>query len=408
MYVVKWLFISAVIGGLVGSASAGFLHSLDWATAYRENHLWLIALLPIGGFLVGLLYLCYGKNIEGGNNVWLNALHQPSHTIPFKMAPFVYLGTILSHLLGASAGREGTALQMASAICSQLGKPLKISASEKKILLIAAIAAGFGSVFGTPLAGAIFALEVALLGRLNYEAIFPAFISAILADIVCKLWQVNHTQYPVLTVPPISFLNLIYCLIAGLVFGVCAAIFSKCMHWLSGVFKVKIVYAPLRPLLGGVLIASAVFAMGSTMYIGLGIPTILALFSQPLPAYTFALKMAFTVITLSAGFKGGEVTPLFFIGAALGNALFYFIPLPLELLAAMGFVAVFAGASNAPLACIVLGIELFGIDCGVFVSIACVVAYLLSGHTGIYTRQQIGEAKHNNFKNDEGKYLHDL
>ncbi len=392
----------------MGSASAGFLHSLDWVTTYRQNHLWLIALLPIGGFLVGLLYHHYGKNIAAGNNVWLNALHQPSQTIPFKMAPFVYLGTIISHLLGASAGREGTALQMASAICSQLGRLLKISASEKKILLIAAIAAGFGSVFGTPLAGAIFALEVALIGSLKYDAVFPAFISAILADIVCKLWQVNHTQYPALTVPPISFLNLIYCLIAGIAFGICAAVFSKSMRWLSGVFKAKIAYAPLRPLLGGVLIASAVFAMGSTTYIGLGIPTILASFGQPLPAYTFALKMVFTIITLSAGFKGGEATPLFFIGAALGNALFYFIPLPLQLLAAMGFVAVFAGATNTPLACIVMAMELFGAGCGVFAAIACVVAYLSSGHTGIYTRQQIGEAKHSNFKNDEGKYLHDF
>jgi H+/Cl- antiporter ClcA len=181
--------------------------------------------------------------------------------------------------------------------------------------------------------------------------------------------------------------------LAGIAFGICAATFSKVIHWTGSVFKSNIKYPPLRPVVGGIIVAAAVFAMGTTRYIGLGIPTIVESFEKQLPLYDFALKMAFTIITLSAGFKGGEVTPLFFIGATLGSALSLFIPLPFGLLAGMGFVAVFAGATNTPLACMLMGIELFGAECGVYVAIACVVSYLISGHTGIYTKQRVGEMK---------------
>lgn len=407
-YVLKWTAISLLIGTCIGTASAGFLQSLDWATDFREANLWVIALLPICGFLIGALYHYFGKDAEPGNNLLIDTIMEPKQVIPFRMAPFVYLGTIATHFFGGSAGREGTALQMAGSIADQFTKPLRLSAPDRKILITAAVAGGFGSVFGTPLAGAIFAIEFSLIGRIRYNALFPAFITAIIADIVTKLWNTPHTHYQISLIPDVSLLHVAYAIAAGICFGLCAKTFSVVMHRISSLFKAKIVYPPFRPVFGGIIVACAVWALGTTKYIGLGIPTILEAFEHQLPAYDFALKMALTIVTLSAGFKGGEVTPLFFIGATLGNALGLFVPLPTGLLAGMGFVAVFAGATNTPIACSMMAIELFGVESGVFVSIACVVSYLFSGHNSIYRRQVIGEPKNRRLSHQEGKRLNEL
>ena len=407
-YILKWTFICLVLGLCIGSVSAFFLQTLAWATDFRVNNIWLISLLPIGGFCIGLLYYYFGKEVEGGNNLLIDTIHDPQKIIPLRMAPLVYIGTIATHFFGGSAGREGTALQMAGAIADQFSKPFRLNKRDRRILIIAAISAGFGAVFGTPLAGAIFGLEVYLIGRLKYDAIFPAFAAAIMADLVTKLWQTEHTYYQIDLIPNLSFLHLLYAVIAGIIFGLCAAIFSKTIHKVSALFKSKITYPPLRPFVGGMIVVFAVWAIGTTSYIGLGIPTIVRSFHEQMPVYDFALKMVFTIITLSAGFKGGEVTPLFFIGATLGSALSFFLPLPVGLLAGMGFVAVFAGATNTPIACCIMAMELFGAECGVYAGIACVISYLISGHQSIYTRQMVGEPKHPRLTAHQGKRLNDL
>ncbi|MND90587.1 H(+)/Cl(-) exchange transporter ClcA [compost metagenome] len=316
------------------------------------------------------------------------------------MAPMIWFTTLITHIVGGSAGREGTAVQMGGSIADQLTHLFKFRPRDRKVILIAGIAAGFASVFGTPLAGTIFGLEVLIIGQLSYTAILPSLLSAVIADQVCRAWNVGHTHYHIDAIPLLNHWGILSAIVAGILFGITAMLFSKIMHKISAFFKKRISYAPIRPMIGGLLLMGIICLLKwiapdyATRYLGLGIPIIVESFGQQVSFIDFAAKLLFTAFTLGVGFKGGEVTPLFFIGATLGSALSFFLPLPVGLLAGMGFVSVFAGAANTPLACIVMGCELFGIQAGVFIAIACIVSFLFSGNSGIYSAQKAGNYKH--------------
>lgn len=390
----KWILICALIGILSGSASAFFLVSLEWVTQFRIHHNWIIWLLPFGGFMVGLSYYYWGESVAKGNNLLLEEYENPKKVIPFKMAPLVLLGTLLTHLFGGSAGREGTAVQMGGAIADQFTKFFQLDTSERKILIILGISAGFASIFGTPLAGAIFALEVLYFSKINFKSILLSFLVAYVAYFTVEFWEIKHTHYSIPVVPEFSLNNIIFTLIVGVLSGFAALLFSRSTHFWGSLFSKNIKYPPLRPVIGGVVLAIAIAGFGFTKFSGLGVPVIVDSFSNPNQWYDFLLKILFTGFTLGAGFKGGEVTPLFFVGATLGSALSTVIPMPIALLAGIGFVAVFSGATHTPIACTIMGMELFGIAPGIFIAIACTIAYFSSGSVGIYKSQIVKGAKY--------------
>jgi len=381
--------------GLVGSATAWFLIALDFVTIWRTNHIWVVNFLPLIGLGIGFAYHYFGADAKKGNDLILE-IHQATETasttntksfsikpIPLIMAPLIFISSLLTHLGGGSAGREGTAVQMGGAIADQFTSIFKLTTAERKTILIMGVSAGFAAVFGTPWAAAIFALEIMSFKKIKFENIIPSFLAAFGAHYICLAWQVKHTVYSIDIIPSITISALSWTLLAGIIFGLAAFLFTYTGNIFKGLFA-KIKFEPMRPFIGGIIIALFIVVANSTKYIGLGIPSIMDAFNTPAGSFDFALKLLLTSLTLSAGFKGGEVTPLFFIGATLGNVLIWFIPLPMALLAGMGFVSVFAGATHCVIASIIMGIELFGIQAGMYVGIASLVAYFASGRNGIY------------------------
>ncbi|HTB22982.1 MAG TPA: chloride channel protein [bacterium] len=407
-YLLKWLLIALAVSVAAGSASAALLASLDWATAWRESHLWILLGLPPAGFAVGWLYLKYGRDVERGNNLLIDEIHDPRTRLPRRMTPMIFLGTVASHLFGASVGREGSAVQMGGTLADQLALPLRLDPEERRILIMCGISAGFGSIFGVPMSGALFGLEVLSIGKLRYNAIFPCFVASLCANLVTKAWGIHHSVYQIGPVPDFGLDGMAKALAAGAAFGLVAMAFARTTHALSAFAKRLVPYAPMRPFWGGCVVLMGTAALGSTAYLGLGLPAIAQSFSGQVRPFDFLGKFLFTTLSLGAGFKGGEVTPLFYIGATLGNALAPLLALPAPLMAGMGFVAVFAGAANTPLASTFMAFELFGPQAGVFAGLACVASYLFSGHAGIYSAQRLGQHKYRGDNPAENPPLVDL
>ena len=407
---IRWAVALGVMAMAVGSAVALFLWSLDAATRLRFDHPWLLFLLPVAGMLVGAMYKHFGKEAEGGNNLLFDQIHEPGGGVPLRMAPLILISTVITHLFGGSAGREGTAVQMGGGLAGGVARWFRLSHGEVKLLLMAGIAAGFGAVFGTPLAGTVFAIEVLAVGHMRSRALVPCLISAVIGDWSCHAWGIGHTHYHLGFMNDVAAPAHLFHLEAGLVlkvlaaavvFGLASRLFSELSHEAGALAKRLCPSAILRPAIGGLLVIGLVYALGTRDYLGLGVwsqdpgaPVISSFFSDStFRPWAWWWKMVFTIVTLSTGFKGGEVTPLFFIGAGLGHALSAVVGAPVDLFAALGFIAIFAGATNTPLACTLMGIELFGASNGVYFALACFVAYYCSGHSGIYMAQRFAEAK---------------
>lgn len=410
-YLIRWTLTVIPVAVAIGSLVAFFLWLLGWAIHYRFAHPWLLYLLPLAGVMIHFLYKLYGQSAERGNNLIIDEIHEPGAGVPKRMAPLILVTTVITHLFGGSAGREGTAVQIGGSLANLFAGWFKLAEADKKTMLTAGVAAGFGAVFGTPLTGAIFALEVIAIGRIQYTALLPCLIAGLIGDVTVSAWGVKHTLYHIDAVStsqtaygihsPLNFVLLAKVITASAVFGLVSFAFAKGVHLIKNTFLKLIRTGWLIPFCGGVIIIALTYVLGKPDYLSLGVDaeypgavTIVSAFKAGgADAFSWLWKLIYTCITLGTGFKGGEVTPLFYIGATLGNTLAQLMNAPIGLFAALGFIAVFAGATNTPLACTLMGIELFGGEYAVFFAVACFTAYFFSGEGGIYSAQRVAVPK---------------
>lgn len=392
----------SLVGLMAGLASGAFLWMLERVIQLREGHLWLLWLLPVFGLISAWLYKRFGQAAEAGNRLVLDEVIDFQGRVPSRMAPLVLVGTLLSHLGGASVGREGTAVQMGASLARSLGKLhgtrwgawLRLTESRQRLLLMAGVAGGFGSLFGTPVAGAVFGMEVIAIGKLHYEGLIICAAASFVGDWVCRGLGAPHARFLVEALPWSAGLGL-KLLAFALPVALVAGGFSEASHGLARWVRQRISHPLLRPFVGGLLILGLVLVFRRTDFLNLGTiwfqPVLTGV--GPIPSWAFAAKFLFTVVALGFGFKGGEVTPLFAIGALLGAACAPLLGVPVPYLGALGFAAVFATASNTPIASLLLGAELFGAAFLAPLALICFPAYILVGHRGIYGAHRVETPK---------------
>lgn len=393
LYMAKWLLITAVLGAFMGSLSAFFLESLTFVTDIRLAHTWLLFLLPISGALFAYLYTYHGGLSSRGNNLVIDQGNGGEEKIPLRLIPLTLFGTITTHLFGGSVGREGTAVQMGGALADNVARGLKLNKIERDILIISGISAGFSSVFGTPLAGTLFGLEVLAIGKIRTEAIFPSFFAAVFADLVTKSFGVQHLHYQMGKIPAWSIGLFFKLIVAGIAFGIIGWVFSRSIVFLKARYAQWIPNPVWRNFIGGAVVVAAALMLQTQRYLGLSLPLLQEAFNNEAHVYDFIGKLFFTVISLGAGYQGGEVTPLFEIGATLGATLAPLLQLSVPFLAGLGFIGVFSGATNTPIACFVMGIELFGDQAAVYFFMICLISFMCSGNSGIYSAQKVAVKK---------------
>ena len=389
----QWLVLGTLVGVAAGIASAAFLGLLELVTDYRNAHETIIFALPFAGIVMGLVLQKWGGPVRGGNNLVIDTVHDDSDKIPISVVPAILGGTVLTHLFGGSAGREGAAVQMGAALADEISHRLCVRRATRTQLLAAGIAGGFGSVFGTPVAGAIFGLEVVHLGALKYTSLVPALVAAVVGDLTARALGARHSAFPQVPALPLDPVLLLKWIFVGVLVALVAVLFVEATHRLRAQLELRVPALWLRMFFGGLAVVGLWQLLGTSDYLGLGVPFINRCFVEPVPSYSFALKLLFTAVTLGCGFLGGEVTPLFFIGAALGNAIAGPLGLPLALAVGVCMAAVFAAASNTPLALSIMAVELLGANVLPHVVVVCVVAYLMSGHRSIYPSQRLVSEK---------------
>ena len=388
----KWLVLAALVGCVVGPLGGAFGLALNWANATRGAHPWLLYLLPVAGLVIVFLYHRFDPDGGGSTNQIFVSVreHKP---LTLRTAPLIFVSTVATHLFGGSSGREGAALLLGGSVSGQLGRALRLENRDCRLMTMCGMAGAFSAIFGTPLAATIFTLEVVDVGSMQYAALLPCLVSALLGVFISGKMGLAPEAFVLQAEAAPTPDNLVRVIILGALLAALSIFFCELLHVTPKLYRNFFPNIYLRVAAGGVLIIALTKLLGTTDYNGAGAAVIEAAIDGEAVPYAFLLKMLFTALTLGAGFKGGEIVPIFFTGATFGCVAAPLLGLPPQLGAALGMVALFCGCTNSPLASICLAIEVFGGQCVSLFALACAVSYMLSSYFSLYREQHFLHSK---------------
>ena len=389
----KWITFSILSGILIGMVSSTFFYCLKFVTDERQKHPWIIFMLPLGGVMIVLLYRMLHNENDSGTNLIISAIHSNAE-VPLRMAPSIFISTIITHFFGGSAGREGAALQLGGSIGNSLGKAFKFNAKDKHIMIMCGMSASFSALFGTPMAAAIFSMEVISVGIMHYSALLPCVISSLVAHGVATYFDISQELFFLSNIPSFNISSAIKISILAVLCALISVVFCIMLHKSEYYYKKYFKNPYIRISVGGVFIIILTLIVGDQTYNGAGIGTISQCINGRVNYEAFILKMLFTVLTLGAGYKGGEIVPSFFIGASFGCLFGQLIGFNPSLCTAIGMTAVFCGVTNCPITSLLISFELFGYEGMPYFLLAIAFSYVLSGYYGLYKSQKIMYSKY--------------
>jgi len=390
---IKWLFIASMIGVIVGAVAAAFGHALIAVNHFRAENPLIILGLPFAGLLIVFLYRYFKDQDDGGTNMVIASIHS-STRIPFRMAPLIFATTVITHLFGGSAGREGAAIQLGGSIANKIGKRIKLNQNDQHIIVMCGMSAGFSALFGTPMAATIFSLEVVSVGIMHYSALVPCVTASMVGHFVAEFFKMPPEVFPVAVVPEMAPVIFGKTVLLAALFGAVSVVFCLIMHSTEHLLAHHMKNPYVKISVSGVLILVLCGLLGSDMYLGSGMHIIEEIFHHGhTDTFAFLLKMIFTALTIGAGFKGGEIVPSLTIGAAFGCVIAPLFGFDVPLAAAMGMIGVFCGVTNCPIASLLISFELFGFDGMPYYLTTVAVSYMISGYYGLYHAQRIMYSK---------------
>lgn len=389
---IKWILIALLVGGIVGLIASGFYYSMTFVTKFRMSHDFMIFLLPIGGCIIIAFYHLLGVKAVKGTNLVISSIRS-DEPIPFKMAPLIFGSTVITHLVGGSAGREGAALQLGGSIAQQIGRILHLDDKDLHIITMAGMSAAFTTLFGTPITATLFSMEVVSVGLMYYAALIPCAFSSIVAYSVAHYFHIAPEHFSIVSIPKYSALTFGKVMILGILCAILSIIFCTLLHQASHFFSDHFKNSYFKVLTGSVILIT-LYLIFSRDYAGAGMNIIEKAIEGDVKAEAFILKMIFTAITLGCGFKGGEIVPSFFVGATFGCLMGQILHISPSMCAALGLVALFCGVTNCPMTSLILSFELFGFDGVLYFLLIDAISYMLSGYTGLYKEQKIMYSKY--------------